>query len=979
MNKFAIILATAGSLALAGGMAATTPAALPPGVEINDPGARGYVARAMLMCADANYHGAADQMRHALALPLDDADRETASFQLAGIMAHLPGNDGLRLYRAFIDEYPGSTLRQQALLGVADCIYDSGQWGEAYQAYCQVDPAALTETQRAAMTYRTAYCLLMRGDADKAQSLFTKLTADKKHRRGAEFYLGVIAYDKGDFKAARKWLTPLESIKTAPAADAPYYLAQIDFAQSDFDAAARRARALLNRPDLDSRYRTDTRRILGEALYRTGNEAEAIPQLKQYVAEAEQPRPSALYLLGLDAYRQGLISEAINYLTPVVNENSALGQNAYLIIGQAYLHDNNFDAATMALERACRLDFDAAAREQAYYNYGVASLRGGRVPFGSTVTLFEDFLTRYPDSPLVPQVSDYLVSGYVTDSNYDQALAVLDRIKHPTAQTLKARQQVLYLSGVRHLQNNRPTQAAAHLRQAAEMTQTDKKLAAEASLWLGEALYRNGDYAQAEKQLQNYLRSGHASGTNRTMAHYDLGYARFAAKNYTAASQAFEDYLKGITPATPAAQRADALNRLADCQYYARRFDLAADTYRRAIDASPETGDYPAFQQAMMKGLERDHDAKIRLLDAMISRYPKSPLASSAMLETGHAHEALGNHAQAIAAYTDVAQAYPSSANGRQGMLMAAITYNSLGDTPKAKDIYRQIISRYPSSDEARTASEDLKIISASDGSLADYTAFLAATPGAPALEEGEVARLMLDGALAAADKGRHADALARSTELAETYPDSPEAVEALRIKAEAETALGMAPKAWETYSAMAQKASTAADINTARLGQMRTARELGRDNDVLALADMLAESTEADIKAEATFAKALALANTGHPDQAATLWLSLADDPESLWGAKSACYLGRHYLDRHRTADAERMANAVIDSDTPHQYWLAKAFILLSDVRRSQNNHFEADEYLRALRENYPGSETDIISDIESRLAASPNKTNVR
>ena len=159
----------------------------------------------------------------------------------------------------------------------------------------------------------------------------------------------------------------------------------------------------------------------------------------------------------------------------------------------------------------------------------------------------------------------------------------------------------------------------------------------------------------------------------------------------------------------------------------------------------------------------------------------------------------------------------------------------------------------------------------------------------------------------------------------------------------------------------------------------MRTARELGRDNDVLALADMLTESTEADIKAEATFAKALALANTGHPDQAATLWLSLADDPESLWGAKSACYLGQLYLDRQRTADAERMANAVIDSDTPHQYWLAKAFILISDVRRSQNNPFEADEYLRALRENYPGSETDIISDIESRLAASPNKTNVR
>ena len=41
--------------------------------------------------------------------------------------------------------------------------------------------------------------------------------------------------------------------------------------------------------------------------------------------------------------------------------------------------------------------------------------------------------------------------------------------------------------------------------------------------------------------------------------------------------------------------------------------------------------------------------------------------------------------------------------------------------------------------------------------------------------------------------------------------------------------------------------------------------------------------------------------------------------------------------------------------------------------------NNFEADEYLRALRENYPGTETDIFNDIDSRLAASPNKSDRR
>ena len=179
----------------------------------------------------------------------------------------------------------------------------------------------------------------------------------------------------------------------------------------------------------------------------------------------------------------------------------------------------------------------------------------------------------------------------------------------------------------------------------------------------------------------------------------------------------------------------------------------------------------------------------------------------------------------------------------------------------------------------------------------------------------------------------------------------------------------------------MASKASSAEDVTAARLGLMRTGRDLGKDDEVLAAAEALLASggTGTDERAEATFAKALSLSNTGHADEAAELWKGLAADPESLWGAKSAWYLGSQYLAAGRLGDAERVATAVIDSATPHEYWLAKAFILLSDVRRRQNNNFEADEYLRALRENYPGTETDIFNDIDSRLAASPNKSDRR
>ena len=104
--KKAIILA--GALALASGQVPTAGArgasqavsAVPAGADVNTPGARGYLARGVLMADDANWHGAVDQLTQALESGcLDARDTETARFQLARALAHLPGERGLEAFR----------------------------------------------------------------------------------------------------------------------------------------------------------------------------------------------------------------------------------------------------------------------------------------------------------------------------------------------------------------------------------------------------------------------------------------------------------------------------------------------------------------------------------------------------------------------------------------------------------------------------------------------------------------------------------------------------------------------------------------------------------------------------------------------------------------------------------------------------------------------------------------------------------------
>ena len=158
------------------------------------------------------------------------------------------------------------------------------------------------------------------------------------------------------------------------------------------------------------------------------------------------PQLSTLYILGVSRYKEGDTEGAIKDLTPVTACNDAMGQSAYLYIGQCYLRQGNVNSALLALEKAYRMDYDRNVQETAFYNYAVARMEGGRTPFGSSVTMFEDFLRRYPDSRYAPEVQEYLITGYMTDNNYEKALASINKIKRPSKAIQAAKQRVLYIA-----------------------------------------------------------------------------------------------------------------------------------------------------------------------------------------------------------------------------------------------------------------------------------------------------------------------------------------------------------------------------------------------------------------------------------------------------------------------------------------------------------------------------------------------------
>lgn len=965
------------------------------------------ILRGILAYTDRNYVGCVNYMERALRSDLDDTCTENAMLYrgLATLGIEGRGERGVAMLEEYLDTYPVSIHRGRVLTAIAGYRFDKGEYARALRIYADIDAATLNGALRDTRDYYLAFCYLKVARYDTATRLYASLYGSREYGAAARFYTAYAAYAAGDMDRALTLFRDVDT-RTAPGSTADFYRAQIYYGRREWSKAMETASALLERRggDIPADFVTEACRIAGESLYNLDRPAKAMPLLRRYVSEAgDDALPSALYALGVCLYDTGDYDEAVRRLTPVSRLDNAMGQSASLYIGQAAVRSRDYDAATLAFERAARMDFDEDVARTAFYNYAVARMQGGRVPFGSQVALLEEFLQRYPASPYDTRVREYLVAGYMTDDNYEAALRSIERIKEKTPEMQRAYQQILYNLGIQRLAAG-ATDAAADMLQRAAAMRDDADVTAQATLWLADARYRQGRYGDARTLYRRFIDGARRGTPNLSRAYYSMGYAAFDDKRYADALPYFRHFVDNPGDAT-ASLRADALSRIGDIELHDLHFDAAADSYTKARSLDPATGDYPLYQTAIMRGYRSDYKGKSELLQQLMREYPNSSRIPAALLESAEAQRLGGDVSAALSTYDTLIARYPATPQARRGILLAAQARLNTGDVSRATEMYRGLITRYPTSAEARTAADALKDLYAADGRLDEYVAFINSVPDAPTIAPDEIDRLTFEAArshwyadgdvsrvskylqdipgghyradallIEAQDAMKRGDddtALNRVTAIVTAFPDAAAAPQALLIKGTVEARGGNADKALVTLQQLRDKAPDAVTLDAARLGIMRAAVQLGRYDTALSAAGELTGSSNlsSDDAAEVVFTRGLALSRTGDTDGAIKVWNTIAADTDTLDGAKAAYHAAQLLFDTGHVAAAHTAADNLADSNTPHRYWLARDFILLSDILRAEGHTFEADEYLRSLRDNYPGTEADIFSAIDSRL----------
>lgn len=944
------------------------------------------------------------------------ASLDQAQFYLIANAFELRQTDALKRLQAYLVQYPYSNYASSLYFMIGALQAEKGKYKQALKSFDEVKMERLFRPHQPQFLFLKAYAHLQLNEYQKALPLFKQLKAmESIYQSQAQYYYAFCQYHLQNYGKALPDFLALEHTSQYQQI-VPYYLVQIYYQQRQYNEVIERANDLL------ATYPTnpnngELHRILGEIQYQQADYTNAIEHLiaytENYKAQSKPLLRNDLYLLGMSYYQLGDYPAAIPYLHDLKKENDALSQNACYHLGNAYQHTQQIQPAKMAYAAAMRYTFNDTIRENAMYNYALTTYQSAS-PLGESITALTNFLQTYPHSQYQTSVYELLCEAFVSSKNYEQALSTLYRIPSLTPKMQETKRFLQYQLGANALAQKKYTAARDTFATLVKEAPASSVYKTEAYYLLAEAEYKLQNYAAAVSAYQHFEQQPKAQQSdNYPFVNYNLGYAFFSQQDYTHARPYFETYVQAA-PHTHATY-ADALNRLGDIDFTARNFVSAEQQYAKVIALGATGVDYALFQRGYTLGLIKRYDDKVKVMESLVKRYPKSDYADDGLYEIARSYVIQEQNQSAIHAYDRLLSAYPNSSNARKAALEKGMLYYNMHNYPDAIASYKQVIQNYPGSEEAYSALDGLQSAYVETNNIAEYLAYtktlgrinMTSTAKEDSLTFAAAERqyILLNYQEAAAGLGKYLSQYCTGGryctlaqyELADCYQQLQQTDEALtQYQALAaltgnpyqeEACLRVAQLQYDKADYAAAKtafeqlqglASSLKNADIARLGVLRCAYNLGDHNTTIQTASRILEDIDSSpaLQTEAAYNRGKAYYALQQYDLAFADLRPLAAEVTSATGAESKYLLCEGLFQQGKLDLAEAEVMDFASQNTQQQYWLAKCFLLLSDIYVQRGDDFQAKQYLYSLQANYH-TQDDIQPLLQSRLQSIEEREN--
>ncbi|MCF8224835.1 MAG: tetratricopeptide repeat protein [Bacteroidales bacterium] len=911
----------------------------------------------------------------------------------------------------FTAENPESPHINDIAFAMGNYFHYKMNWARAIMWYNRVDWQDLSNQERSEFYYKRGYAYYMRKEYREARVDFYEIIdMDTPYTAPATYYYSHIHYEEENYETA---LNGFRKIDTDPAFRkiAPYYISQILYLQKKYDEVIEYAPPLME--TISEKREGEMAKIIGESYFMTERYNEAIPYLETYRKNTRGNSVKDRYQMAFAFYKAGEYEKARDLFEKITYRRSEIAQSALYHLADCYIRMNDKNKAMIAFSQASKMDYDQHIQEDALFNYAKLTFELSYDPFNEAIRAFNQYISYYPSSERIDEAYNYLVLAYMQTQNFSLALESLEKIKFRDAAIERAYQKVAFYRGLELYNNLRFIEAVDILERSLEFGKYDDRIRARTYYWLGEAAYRGDDLLMAKTYYSEFLDEEFAHMIEEyPLAHYSMGYIAFNEEQYSDAERWFQTYTK-LEKNEREQSLSDAYNRLGDCKFVQKDYWRAIEYYNESIRMGRSDRDYAYFQKGFTYGILNRPEQKLEVMLDIQQDMPESPYIDDAKFETGRTLLALGRSREAVKAYMMLVEDHPNSSYLSKTLNQLGLIYFNDAVYDSAMEYYTRVVMDYPGTPEADNALQSLESIYLKNSNIEEYLAFVnglgrdlsnkqqdslmyvsaenAYTAGncEKAIEamENYIAKhsdgnYLLNANYYLADchlkAGKPDEAIAYLDYIA-SQPRNMFSEPALIVSGRIHFGKENYNVAVNQYIKLIAIANDVQNISEARIGIMRCyyrleeyANVTGAANDVLAM-----EKLPEEIRREAWYKMAKSYFALNEKERAFEYFSKNADYVNSEEGAESKYMVAKMKYDRALASsetdpeafrEVENEIYDFIEKNTPHQYWMGKAFLLLSDVYLMLNDEFQAIHTLKSVIDYYSIPDDGIIEEAKKR-----------
>lgn len=931
--------------------------------------------------------------------PLSEMERREIGYHLA-MSAYRGEKAGAKgMLGQYLIDHPESPYAQQARFAYANVAFSEGNYREALDNYLAVDAERFPAQERDEYNFKTGYSYFELGDYGACYPYMSRIEFKSKYYIHAQYCLGYAEYRRGEYDAAKSYFVNVADSE-AYANILPFYLMQIEFTQGNYHYVTENGARVLAMATGERAL--ELTRMIGESWFQIKTWQNAVQYLAEFEERGGAMDREANYMVGFSNYMMDDWAGAEKYLSRVPGPDDKLSQNASYHLGDVYLRLGDKQRALQSFSIASTRGYDDTISEDALFNYGKLQYELGGGYFNEAINVLNRYLSLYPSSRRVPQVKEYLAAAYYNSRNFDAAYQAIRQMPNPDNNVKAAMQKIAYFRALECYQEGDTAEASRMLDESLRY-RYNAKYTALAGYWQGEILYREGEYGQAVEKYDTYIKLSPKTEDENLMARYNAGYAYFNMQEWGASRERFDNFL--LEYKKNDGFRADAYNRMGDIEYSNRQYWRAIEYYDQAAKLKTPQRYYSAFQRAMMLGMVDRTQRKIESLTD-IANAGDSPYTGDAMYELGRTYIATQKYSDAAKTLERFITEYPSAAQYVPALLDLGLVYQNLGDNKRSLTYYKMVVEREKHSPMARDAMNGIRGIYVEENDVDSYFAYargVGIETDLGTVQRDSLAFVSAQRVYMSGDKNRATEAL---DNYVKNYPEGAYVGNALYYSGENALALGEKQEAYsyftkltqmynnsftgkglervaslgmelgdytrsaDAYDKLSRAASTAPQRDNALAGLLRATLENGNDGETERVTtDIISRATDKTLLRETKYARAKTIARMGDAAGAMRLYTELSGDVSDAVGAESAWLVIEDAYRSGDTARAEKLIYEFADRNTPHAYWLGKAFLTLGDMYSAAGDTFQARATYQSIVDGYSNTTDGIINEAQERI----------